>query len=181
VTGTGVLELISKKDELIHATADKLKVNNPADIAVKASQLQGELSSAHKEIDALNGKIAASRVDDLLKLATPVGSVRLITTYIANMPVDIARSMTDRIKDQCADVVTVLAITSEGKLNFLAAAGKDAVAAGAHAGKLVGAVAAVTGGKGGGRPDNAMAGGQDQSKIDEALASAADTLGKMLK
>ena len=77
--------------------------------------------------------------------------------------------------------VNVAVVASADKLNFIAVAGKDAVAAGAHSGKLVGAVASVTGGKGGGRPDNAMAGGQDQSKIDEALASAANTLGAMLK
>ena len=80
-----------------------------------------------------------------------------------------------------AAAVVVLAVNADGKLNFLAAAGKDAVAAGAHAGKLVGAVAAVTGGKGGGRPDNAMAGGRDADKISEALASAEATLASMLK
>ena len=181
VTGRGVLRLIAEKDKLIHTTAKELKVNNPADIAQKAAQLQGELSSAHKEIDALNGKIAASRVDDLTKTATAVGTVRLMTAYMPNMAADIARGMIDRIKEQNADAVVVLAITSGGKLNFLAGAGKDAVAAGAHAGKLVGAVAAVTGGKGGGRPDNAMAGGADETKIDEALASAAGILGGMLK
>ena len=181
VTGTGVLALLNQKDNLIHATADKLKVNNPADIAAKAAQLQGELNAAHKEIDALNGKIAASRVDDLVKGAVTVGSVRLITAYLDGVAADIARTMNDQIKDKNPDAVIVLAVTAGGKLNFVAAAGKDAVAHGAHAGKLVGAVAAVTGGKGGGRPDNAMAGGQDASKIAEALAVAEKTLAGMLK
>ncbi len=181
VTGRGVLRLLVDKELLIQKTAKELKVNNPADIADKAAQLHTELSAAHKEIDALNGKIAASRVDDLVKLGESVGSVKLITAYIANMAADIARTMIDRIKESNPDAVVVLAITSGGKLNFLAGAGKDAVSAGAHAGKLVGAVAAVTGGKGGGRPDNAMAGGVDQSKIDDALASAKGTLAGMLK
>jgi alanyl-tRNA synthetase len=66
-------------------------------------------------------------------------------------------------------------------VKFLAIAGKDAVAKGAHAGKLVGAIAAITGGKGGGRPDNAMAGGKDANKVDEALASAASLLQDQLK
>ncbi len=181
VTGRGVLRLIQEKDALIHETAKELKVNNASDIAAKAAQLHAELSAAHKEIDALNGKIAASRVDDLVKAAVSVGSVRLITAHIGNVAADIARTMNDRIKELCPDAVIVLAITADGKLNFLAAAGKDAVAHGAHAGKLVGAVAAVTGGKGGGRPDNAMAGGADTAKIDEALASAKATLEGMLK
>jgi alanyl-tRNA synthetase len=181
VTGTGVLALLGQKDALIHAAAKELKVNNPADIAAKATQLQGELNAAHKEIDSLNGKIAASRVDDLVKSAKAVGSVRLITAYLEGVAADIARNMIDRIKEQCSDAVIVLAITAGGKLNFLAGAGKDAVKAGAHAGKLVGAVAAVTGGKGGGRPDNAMAGGQDTGKITEALSAAESTLQGMLK
>ena len=97
------------------------------------------------------------------------------------MQIDVARSMADEIKANHADMVAVIAIHTDGKVNFIAVAGKDAVAAGAHAGKLVGAVAAVTGGKGGGRPDNAMAGGRDADKIAEALATAEGALAGMLK
>ena len=116
-----------------------------------------------------------------MKGAVTVGSVRLITAYLDGVASDIARTMNDQIKDKNSDAVIILAVTAGGKLNFVAAAGKDAVAHGAHAGKLVGAVASVTGGKGGGRPDNAMAGGQDTSKIAEALAIAEETLKGMLK
>ena len=181
VTGRGVLHLLAEKDLLIHKTAKELKVNNPADIAVKAAQLQGDLSSAHKEIDALNAKIAASQVNDLLAGAASVGAVRLITTHIPGLAVDIARSMTDRMKDTCPDVVAVIAITDGESVKFLSCAGKDAVAAGAHAGKLVGAVAAITGGKGGGRPDSAMAGGRDTAKVAEALEATKTVLEGMLK
>ena len=97
------------------------------------------------------------------------------------MQLDVARSLADEIKANHSNTVAVLAITSEGKLNFIAVAGKDAVAAGVHAGKLVGAVSAVTGGKGGGRPDSAMAGGRDASKTAEALSIAADTVSGMIK
>ena len=89
--------------------------------------------------------------------------------------------MTDMIKEKNPAAVAVLAVSGDGKLNFLAAAGKEAVVLGAHAGKLVGAVAAVTGGKGGGRPDNAMAGGRDIDQIPEALSTAEVVLGGMLK
>ena len=108
------------------------------------------------------------------------GKVRLVTAKV-DMAADVARSLADEIKANYADTVALLAICNDGKLNFLAVAGKDAVAAGAHAGKLVGAVAAVTGGKGGGRPDNAMAGGKDASKIAEALAAAAEVLTAQIK
>jgi alanyl-tRNA synthetase len=120
-------------------------------------------------------------VDDLVRSAVTVGAVRLIAAGLEGVTADVARTMNDQIKEKNPDAVIILAVTAGGKLNFVAAAGKDAVAHGAHAGKLVGAVAAVTGGKGGGRPDNAMAGGQDASKIGEALASAEGTLKGMLK
>ena len=166
---------------MIADTAKELKVQKPSDLAKRASQLQSELSAMKKEIEALNAKIAASKLDSIMENAVAVKSVRLVTANLGNMQIDVARSLADEIKARYDDVVAVLAICGDGKLNFLSVAGKNAVAAGAHAGKLVGAVAAVTGGKGGGRPDNAMAGGRDADKIAEALASANDTLGGMLK
>ena len=97
------------------------------------------------------------------------------------MAADVARSLADSIRASGPDTVAVLAVTDGAKLNFIAVAGPDAVKAGAHAGKLVSAVAAVTGGRGGGRPDSAMAGGRDISAADAALASAQTALSGMLK
>ena len=116
-----------------------------------------------------------------MKNAVVVGAVKLAVARFDAMPLDIARSLADEIKADCADTVAVIAAVNGADIKFLAIAGKDAVAAGAHAGKLVGAVAAITGGKGGGRPDNAMAGGRDASKIEEALESAAASLAAQLK
>ena len=180
-TGEGVLRLLAEKNALIAETAKEMKVQKPSDLAKRAAQMQSEISAMKKEIESLNSKIAASKLDSIMAEAETLGSVRLIAADMGNMQADAARSLADEIKARYNDVVAVLAIAPEGKLNFLAVAGKDAVAAGAHAGKLVGAVAAVTGGKGGGRPDNAMAGGRDTDKIAEALAAAKDTLMGMLK
>ena len=134
-----------------------------------------------KEIEALNNKIASSKLSDVLSSATTVKSVKLITTVADGMDIDAARSLSDKIKAEHPDTVAVIAVNASGKLNFIAVAGKDAVANGVHAGKLVGAVAAVTGGKGGGRPDSAMAGGADASKISEALAKAKEIVETMVK
>ena len=181
VTGLGVLDLLAAKDKLIVDTATELKVQNPVDILKKATQLQGEIANMKKEIESLNSKLAGSKINDVLAGAVSVGSVKLVTYIAEGMEIDAARSLSDKIKAENNDMVAVLAVKSGDKLNFIAVAGKDAVAAGAHAGKIVGAVAAVTGGKGGGRPDNAMAGGRDASKIAEALESAKATLEGMLK
>ena len=184
VTGLGVLALIAGQEEVIRNTAHELKAPAPADMPAKAAALHADLNAAHKEIDRLNSRLAASQVDGLLAGGIRVGKsgkVLLVTATLDGVPVDVARSMTDMIKEKNPAAVAVLAVSGDGKLNFLAAAGKEAVALGAHAGKLVGAVAAVTGGKGGGRPDNAMAGGRDIDQIPEALSTAEVVLGGMLK
>ncbi len=181
ITGLGVMKHIKEDEALLAETAKELKVQRVADIAKRAAQLQGELSAMKKEIEALNAKIAASKLDSIMANVIPVKSVRLIAADLAGMQLEAARSLADEIKARYTDAVAVLAIHTEGKLNFLAVAGKDAVANGAHAGKLVGAVAAITGGKGGGRPDNAMAGGVNAAEIPNALAAAQELLGNMVK
>ena len=180
-TGEGILRLLADKTALIAETAKELKVQKATDLAKRAAQLQAELSAMKKEIETLNAKIAASGLDSIMAGAETVGSVRLVTAALTGMQLDAARSLADEIKARYDDTVAVLALNADGKLSFIAVAGKDAVAAGAHAGKLVGAVAAVTGGKGGGRPDNAMAGGRDAALLDQALAGAKDALAGMLK
>ena len=134
-----------------------------------------------KELEALNAKMASSKLDAILADAITVGSLRLVTATLRDMQPDAARMLSDELRAKDAAIVSVFALVNGDKLNFLASCGKDAVSAGAHAGKLVSAVAAVADGKGGGRPDSAMAGGKDSSKIDEALALAETTLASMLK
>ncbi len=181
VTGLGILALMAEKEDLINSTAAELKSANSSDIAKRAAQLQGELRAAKREIDSLNSRIAASKIGEIVNNAVDVKGVKLATAEFNGMQLDVARSLADEIKANHNNTVAVLAVMSEGKLNFIAVAGKDAVAAGVHAGKLVGAVSAVTGGKGGGRPDSAMAGGRDTSKTAEALSIAADTVSGMIK
>ena len=181
VTGLGILALIAEKESLINSTAAELKSANASEIAKRAAQLQGELRAAKREIDSLNSGIAASKIGEIVNNAVDVKGIKLATAEFDGMQLDVARSLADEIKANHSNTVAILAITSEGKLNFIAVAGKDAVAAGVHAGKLVGAVSAVTGGKGGGRPDSAMAGGRDASKTAEALSIAADTVSGMIK
>ena len=181
VTGSGVLSLIGAKDKLIASAAAELKVQNPADLAKRAAALQGEISAMKKEIESLNGKLAASKLDGIVGGAVTVGDLKLAAVKLDGTQIPVARSLADEIKAKFTDMVAVLAVTDGGKLSFITVAGKDAVSKGAHAGKLVAQVAAVTGGKGGGRPDSAMAGGADLSKTDAALEAAKDILASMLK
>ena len=181
VTGNGVIALLGDKDKLIADTAKEVKAQNPADIAKRAAALQSEIASMKKEIESLNAKLAASKLDGIVGGAVAVGSVRLAAAKFDGMQINVARSLADEIKAKYADMVAVIAVVADGKLNFITACGADAVKAGAHAGKLAGAVSAIAGGKGGGRPDSAMAGGRDLDKADEAVKAAAEILGGMVK
>ena len=181
VTGLGVLTLLDKKEKLISDTAKALKAGNPADAPARAAQLGTEVSALKKEIEALNSKIAGSQLDSLLASGESVGTLKLCTADLGNAGVEAARALGDKLRDKDPSAVAVLAIHDGAKLNFIACCGSDAVKAGAHAGRIVGAVAAVCGGKGGGRPDSAMSGGSDVSKVPEALKEAKDILFSMLK
>ena len=169
-TGYGVLDLLSSKDELIVSTAKELKCQNANDIAKRALGLSDEIKSLKREIEILNSKLASSRVNDLIAGAKDVKGLSVITADLGDMGIDAVRSLGDTIKDKNPKGVAVFAVHSGEKLNFIAVCGKEAVAAGAHAGNILREVSAVTGGKGGGRPDSAMSGGRDVSKIADALA-----------
>ncbi len=181
-TGANVINLIYEKDELIHKTANELKTQNLSDIAKRASAVQEEVRSLKHEIDELNAKLAKTKLQGIEANAKTVGSVSIYSACFKNeMQIDAVRSLCDDMKSKNASAVCVFAVINGDKLNFVTACGKDAVTAGVHAGKLVSAVAAVTGGKGGGRPDSAMAGGVDQSKAEEALEKSAEIVSSMLK
>ena len=181
VCGMGVLSLMAEKDKLISDTAAALKSANVHDIASKAVSTQAEVARLKRELDALNSKLAAGKLDDILANAKEVGSTLLVRADMGAVTIDAARDLCDKIKDKHANAVAVLAIHDGEKLNFVGVAAPEAVKAGAHAGKLMGAVAAVCGGKGGGRPDSATSGGKDISKIADALAEAENILLGMLK
>ncbi len=178
VTGLGVLDLLNSREELISATANELRCQNVNDIAKRSASVQEEVRAMKREIESLNSKLAGGRVDALIGGAKRVGSFVVITEDLGDMGVDAVRSLGDTIKDKEPNAVAVFAIHSGDKLNFLSVCGKEAVKNGAHAGNILREVSAVTGGRGGGRPDSAMSGGRDISKIADALSIVADLLSK---
>ena len=169
VTGIGVLALLGEKDKLIKDTAEVLKAPNAEDLVQRAKQLTEDLRSVRRELEAASEKLAASKATSLVESAEKVGNIRLICAKVEMKP-DAMRALTDKFKAEYADVVCVLASVNDGKVNFAVSCGKDAVAGGANAGKIVKQISTLCGGGGGGRPDSASAGGKDASKLDEALA-----------
>ena len=169
-TGLGVLSLLGEKEETLASLAHELKAPSVSDLSRRASALQAELKETKAALSAAESKLAVAELGALLDKAEAVGKVRVLATKMQTTT-DAARTICDAIKEKYSDMVAVLAVVDGEKLGFVACAGTDAVKAGAHAGKLVSLAASLTGGKGGGRPDNAQAGGKDISKIDEALAA----------
>ncbi len=169
-TGLGVLSQLAERDASLSLLAKELKAGSVSDLSRRAAALTEELKDAKAALAAAESKLAGARLSSLVGEAVTLGSVRLLATRIDGTT-DAARTLCDAIKEKYSDMVAVLAVVDGEKLGFVACAGADAVKAGAHAGKLVSLAASLTGGKGGGRPDNAQAGGKDVSKIDEALAA----------
>ncbi len=168
-TGLGVLSLLEEKDALIDQASKELKANNTFDLAKRASSVMSELKETQKELERTSAKLSEAQLSSMLSSAEQVGDFRLLTATLSVRP-EAARTLCDTIKAKHADMVAVFALVSDEKLNFIAVCGSDAVKKGAHAGNILKAVSAVTGGKGGGRPDSAMSGGKDFDKVAEALA-----------
>lgn len=180
-TGFGVLEVLRERDNAIAETARELKANGISDLPRRAAQIQAELKAARREAEIAESKLAAAEASKLYDTAESVGEVKVAVYNAGSMAPDSARAMTDEAKSAHPDLVIVVASTDGEKITFAVGCGSKAVAAGAHAGKIAGAVAAIAGGKGGGRPDSAASGGRDVSKLGEALNAVAGIVGNMLK
>ena len=177
VTGLGVLKLLSEREALIRETARELKAPSERDLVRRAAQLDGQIRELRRSLESAEARLASAKLDSLIGSAVAVGSLRLLTARLDAKP-DAARTLCDDIKARYPDMVAVFAAVSDGKLNFVAVCGADAVKAGAHAGNILKVISVIAGGKGGGRPDSAMSGGRDLDRIDEALAAVADLLPK---
>ena len=174
VTGLGVMNVLYNNSDLMAKTAANLKAQNVLDIAKRSEIVMNELKETKQALEKAEAKLAGSKTDDILKQVVLVGDIKVAVARLDGTAPDELRKMTDTIKANNDDVIIMLAAQNGEKITFTAACGKKAISLGAHAGNLVREVAKVTGGNGGGKPDSAMAGGKDASKIDEALAQTAE-------
>lgn len=177
VTGTGVLSLIDEYKGTIDKAAAAIKAPNASELAAKCAAASTEIKDLEKQIAELNSKLASGQLDAVLGNAKAYKNVRISSVKLSGVKPDVLRTMGDQIKDKAPDIIAVLVSDS----SMLCVSGKEAVAAGAHSGKIVQKIAAITGGKGGGRPDNAMAGIGDVSKVDEALAALENVVAEFVK
>ena len=181
ITGLEYLKDVSTTRKLLSDVCAAVKVKRADELENKLNTQMEEIKALKKEIESYKAKEAAGAVDQLLNGAKAVGSVKVLTVKLPGADAGKLRQMGDVLRDKDASVVAVLASASEDKVTFLAVCGKDAVKAGVKAGDIVKYVCNVCGGNGGGKPDSAMGGGKDASKMDEALSSVVEFVGTKVK
>ena len=168
-TGYGVLNLLDDRTAELANTAVALKANNMKDVAARAQAVTAELKEANKQLEIAKAKLASSQIDGLFQNAVEVDGVRIVTVYLNGTTPDTLRSMMDKLRDKEPNAVGALIGTDGSKTTLAVGVAKNALARGLKAGALVKQIAAIAGGNGGGKPDFAMAGIRDTSKIDDAL------------
>ena len=173
ITGKAYLREMETVNRRMYAAAEVLHAK-PADLIAKAKGFTAELKEARQNVERMKEKILHSDVDRFLYASKNIGGIKVITTTRTDLEAGDLRKLGDFLRDKDPDTVAVLATATESKVTFVAVCGKNAVARGIRAGDLVRAVSAVTGGKGGGKPDSAMGGGSEVLKIDDALAIVDD-------
>lgn len=168
VTGVGAHQWLKELNELVNNVSDTLKTN-PNSLAQKAEGLMQQIKEYEQEIQKLKKQLAKGTIEELVNNKKTIGDVSYIAARIDYQDMNSLREIADTLRNKLKSGVVVLASENQQKVNMVAAATKDLVSRGVHAGNLIREVAKVTGGGGGGRPDMAQAGGKDPSKISQAL------------
>ncbi len=180
VTGYGTLGYLKQQKQLLGEAAQTLKTN-PSELAEKIKAVLEELKVTQKTADQMRSKLAKGEVGRLLSGACDVKGVAVVAARLDGLSADELRALGDSLRDAMDTGVAVIASVRNDKITFSAVATASAVQKGIHAGKLVGVVAKLAGGGGGGRPDSAQAGGKLADKIDDALAAVVQTVSEQIK
>ena len=173
ITGKECLKDMANSREMIYNACAQLKVK-PAELKDKIQGQLDEIKNLKKAIESFKAKEAAGEVDRFLFGSHNIGGVRALTAMIPGADANKLRQMGDLLRDKEANVAAVLASVNGDKVTFLAVCGKETIAKGIKAGDLVKLVCTACGGSGGGKPDSAMGGGKDATKVDNALALVDD-------
>ena len=181
VTGRNLLIRANLQEAMLHDVANTLKANNVTSLPVRAEAVVAENKAMSRELEELKAKIAASKVDSLFDNAEEADGVKIASAYFTGTTGETLRGMCDSIRDKAVNpVVAVLVGKAEDKITMAVTVNKLAQEKGLKAGVLVKEISAIAGGKGGGKPDFAMAGLKDETKIDEALAAVKGIVEKQL-
>jgi alanyl-tRNA synthetase len=169
VTGIGAVGYVQELEATVNTAAAAFKTQ-PAELAARIAQVQAEVKALEKELAAAKGKLASSQGDSLVDSAVDVKGIKVLAVKLEGADAKTLRDTMDKLKDKLKTAIIVLAAADGDKVQIAAGVTQDAVGK-VKAGDLANFVAQQVGGKGGGKPDMAMAGGTDASKLGAALAS----------
>jgi len=179
LTAASALEFLNKRAELLETGAQLLKTR-PEEVPHRVEDLIVQAKELERRVNSLQDRLAGYQSEDMLDAAVDVEGIKVLAVRVEANGMEALRSMADILKDKLQSGVIVLGAVAEGKVNFVAAITKDLLPKGIHAGKLIGQVAKIAGGGGGGRPDMAQAGGKEPEKITAALEKAAEVVREQL-
>ena len=181
VTGRNLLIRANMQEAMLHQVANTLKANNVAALPLRAEAVMAENKAMSKELEDIKARVAASKVGGLFENAEEVNGVKIASAYFTGTSGDTLRGMCDTIRDKVQKPGVAVLVGKDGeKITMAVTVTKAAQEMGLKAGVLVKDIAAIAGGKGGGKPDFAMAGLKDETKIDEALHAVAGIVDKIL-
>ncbi|PKN77799.1 MAG: alanine--tRNA ligase [Candidatus Cloacimonetes bacterium HGW-Cloacimonetes-1] len=167
ITGRAVEEHLINMENEFKSLASRLQVN-PKQLSLKLDQLLNHVALLELELKNINNNSAMNEVDKLMQGSAVMSGVNFICQKVESNDIDSFRAVGDIIKDRAMTTIAVLFSVIEGKVSILCVVSKD-LGNRFHAGKIVGQIALIVDGKGGGRPDSAMAGGKNIDMIDEAI------------
>ncbi|MBE6720416.1 MAG: alanine--tRNA ligase, partial [Ruminococcaceae bacterium] len=179
LTGSNLLAAMKSIEMTVKTVASALK-SGENDVMNKVASLINENKEQQKEIQSLNSEIAKLRSADMFSSPEIVDGLEILTARIDGATPDALRSMGDDLKASNDNAVAIIAGANGSKATIVAICGKNAVAKGVKAGDVVREVAKLAGGGGGGRPDSAMAGAKDVTKLDSAIAATTDIVKNIL-
>ena len=180
LTGENVLAYYAALERRMAAVAAQLKVKE-GDVEEKVPHLLAQVKELSAENESLKNQLARSAMGDVMSQVQEVGGVKVLAARVPGLDTAGLRELGDQLRDKLGEGVVVLVTTGEEKVSILATATAGAVAKGVHAGNIVRQIAALCGGKGGGRPDSAMAGGKDVAAADAVVAAVPQTVAAMLQ
>ena len=169
-TGKKTLELLRDSIESLETVAAMFK-SRPDMLAEKVRQQSEELREAKRTIEQFKAKESAGDADGLLTKAKQIGKLHVVTAKVKDMDANALRQLGDVLRDKDSAVVAMIAAVNGDKITLQCVCGKDAVCDCVRAGDIIKAVAPIISGRGGGKPDSAMGGGTDLSRLDEALSA----------
>ncbi len=181
VTGRGVLLVLDEITDILTKSMKLFKSTAMSGFVAASEKVIEEMKAKDREISVLTSKLSAQGVENMLSSASGKNGVRIAAAKFLNTNTATLKTMTDCLLDTAPDCIAVMFGVDDGKANISVAVGKEAQAKGGHAGKIVKAVAELVGGKGGGKPERAMAGVGDISKIDFALGKIEEIVTEYIK